>query len=214
VEDAGALASSSRSPLRGRLLRCISRCAQLCHFAVSFPLETLLSWIVPTLRPPPPPSSSLSSPPHPRGNQLSVGPRGDEQSRVLSDDSLRLVQCHQHWSSSHKPRRERATAGWIALARRHRLKPQTPLWRALAVLVTCMGLIAALTSLIVVVSTGIVSELHLDSSTVGATLVALGSEVLHLHLRRLGQLYLPPPYRSPTASTPLLLLGQGFTTEL
>ena len=61
-------------------------------------------------------------------------------------------------------------------------RPRTPLWRAVSVLLLSMLFIALLTSLVVFISTHIVADLHLDSSTIGATLVALGSEVLILYV--------------------------------
>ena len=52
---------------------------------------------------------------------------------------------------------------------------------AVVVLLLSILFIGLLTSLVVFISTNIVLDLHLDSSTIGATLVALGSEVLFVH---------------------------------
>ena len=90
----------------------------------------------------------------------------DSSFEVSNDSSLRLLlpkqaavqdQQHQH----HRDKRSR-----------------TPLWRAVVVLLLSIMFIGLLTSLVVFISTNIVLDLHLDSSTIGATLVALGSEVL------------------------------------
>lgn len=52
-----------------------------------------------------------------------------------------------------------------------------PLWRAILCLVASIFAISLLASTIVAVSESFIVSLHLDSSTVGATLVAFGSEV-------------------------------------
>ena len=52
-----------------------------------------------------------------------------------------------------------------------------PLWRAIFVLVACVGYVGILASIIVSICERLVGVLGIGTSTIGATLVALGSEV-------------------------------------
>ena len=56
--------------------------------------------------------------------------------------------------------------------------PKVPLHRAISVLLACLLCIGALASLIIFLCTDLARNLGVDQSTLGATLVALGAEVL------------------------------------
>lgn len=57
------------------------------------------------------------------------------------------------------------------------LSQLVPLWRAVLCFASCILVISALASVIVAVSESMISSLNLETATVGATLVAFGSEI-------------------------------------
>jgi len=135
---------------RRTLLRCVTRTARMLHFAASSPLETFFSAVFPSLHSP-----------HPPARRTLASHEARPLQRLLSRRSSKLHLQQQQF----------------ALEQQAELRRESPLWRAVSVLLLSMLFIALLTSLVVFISTSLVKALRLDSSTVGATLVALGSEV-------------------------------------
>lgn len=164
---AGAAAGDDRA---GRLLRLRDLWAtgiQSGWLVVAAVIEKLLSYLIPPLRPvsrdamlsaysPMSPTDQhiVQMVPRQSGGEAAPGPDGGAYSSHDQD---------------------------LSTSFRAPLAP-VPLCRASAVLAFCIAYVAGSAYLIVLFASAIVRLAHLDSSTVGATLVALGSEVGAIHV--------------------------------
>ena len=166
-------AASTRSAYRNSATSCLARTFRMIHFAVSCPLQVFFASLFPSLHPPQT-AFAGSRPEHLRITKSNI--QSIEASFIVDDEqqALRLLlpaqRQLQKGSSSERRKKEQAEVNRVK-------KLHSPLWRAVTVLLLSVFFIALLTSIVVFISTSIVKELHLDSSTIGATLVALGSEV-------------------------------------
>eukprot|EP01036_Dinobryon_divergens_P022333 gene22334-30578_t len=154
-------APSTRAAYQNSLFSCLSRTSRMLHYSISSPLEAFFVCIFPSLNPPQP--NVLQ----PGKIQLSKTKAQtiDSSFDVSNDSSLRLLLPKQAAVQDQQQHHGRD------------MQSRTPLWRAIVVLLLSILFIGLLTSLVVFISTNIVLDLHLDSSTIGATLVALGSEI-------------------------------------
>lgn len=174
------------------------------NHCIATPISAVLGWVMPQLHPQPSPAwigSALSAlnnssasgafssasrasvtAADPSGfNSVGGGESDDTESLLRSNSLDNYMLHHPRADSPLSPRTSNSggdsRSGGGTSSPTDKNAEKVPLWRAILVLVVSIVCIGFLAGAIVSLSEGIVRRMGIDTSTLGATLVALGAEV-------------------------------------